>query len=480
MIVFLRFLLSWTLWAEDSGTPLGPNLPVEPPVTQKAVGARAEPTQPVEPSLTRKAVGAPAAEALGATPSSTVASVSSLSDLIQQVLERNPEIHAARARWKAVIERYPQAVALPDPMVSYEYSLEEPVEIRFGQEFPYPGRRRLEGDLVSKEVEMARLEHEMAVRDAIARLKSSWYGRMHLASAIEVNRQSQDFLTRMVGLASARYALDKTMPADVLMLQARLAELSYDLTAMLEMDAAERAKMNTLMNRSPEADLPGPPFMTSPEVSLDLDRLYQAAVEGRQEIRLARIGVEKAETNIQRARILNKPTFTGELAYMRAEMDDPGFMVGVSVPLWGTRNRARLSEAQHERDAAALGVRALENETMSELKDVYVRWMNANRRRRTFEQQVIPKAEAAMEMARTWYREGQGNLTEFTTALEMWLKASLELHRAVEEIHKSLVLLEQIIGGRLPVSEPPPAGSDPAAPKPQGPGPSQESASPNP
>ncbi|MDP6507220.1 MAG: TolC family protein, partial [Planctomycetota bacterium] len=43
----------------------------------------------------------------------------SLQALIQHAYKNSPEIKAARARWQAAIERYPQATSLPDPMLAY-------------------------------------------------------------------------------------------------------------------------------------------------------------------------------------------------------------------------------------------------------------------------------------------------------------------------------------------------------------------------
>ncbi|MCK6480180.1 MAG: hypothetical protein L6R43_08525, partial [Planctomycetes bacterium] len=44
-----------------------------------------------------------------------------LADLVKGVLDANPSVEAARARWKAAIEKYPQALTLPDPMVRFQY-----------------------------------------------------------------------------------------------------------------------------------------------------------------------------------------------------------------------------------------------------------------------------------------------------------------------------------------------------------------------
>ena len=39
-----------------------------------------------------------------------------LPSLIRVAVDRNPKVNAAKARWQAIIEQYPQVTALPDPM----------------------------------------------------------------------------------------------------------------------------------------------------------------------------------------------------------------------------------------------------------------------------------------------------------------------------------------------------------------------------
>ena len=54
-----------------------------------------------------------------------------LPTLIRLAVERNPQLKAARARWQATIEKYPQVTTLPDPMFMYGYFLRS-VETRVG------------------------------------------------------------------------------------------------------------------------------------------------------------------------------------------------------------------------------------------------------------------------------------------------------------------------------------------------------------
>ena len=58
-----------------------------------------------------------------------------LPSLIRVAVDRNPKVKAAKARWQATIEQYPQVTALPDPMFMYGYFLRS-VETRVGTSKP--------------------------------------------------------------------------------------------------------------------------------------------------------------------------------------------------------------------------------------------------------------------------------------------------------------------------------------------------------
>src|SRR5690606_36346871 len=54
-----------------------------------------------------------------------------LGELLRFAERNNPGLHAAAQRWRAALERVPQAEALPDPRLNFGYFLDE-VETRTG------------------------------------------------------------------------------------------------------------------------------------------------------------------------------------------------------------------------------------------------------------------------------------------------------------------------------------------------------------
>ena len=88
-----------------------------------------------------------------------------LDALVSEALRNNPEVRAAQKRYEAARQRPVQQSSLPDPMISAGYSsvgsprpvagLGTEVMARAGvsisQEFPFPGKRKLAGEISSKD-----------------------------------------------------------------------------------------------------------------------------------------------------------------------------------------------------------------------------------------------------------------------------------------------------------------------------------------
>jgi outer membrane protein TolC len=65
-----------------------------------------------------------------------------LNSLVQEAVESNPEIKAARQRWEAVRAVIPQVQTLPDPRMNFSYQdvVEREGMYGFSQGLPFTGK----------------------------------------------------------------------------------------------------------------------------------------------------------------------------------------------------------------------------------------------------------------------------------------------------------------------------------------------------
>ena len=391
-----------------------------------------------------------------------------LPSLVRLAVERNPKLKVARAKWLATIEKYPQVTALPDPMLMYSYfvrSVETRVgpqrhRVGFSQALPYPGTLDAAGRVTVKEIEIERVKYEQVVRDVIVDLKLSYHELTYLQRARQVTHQNQQLLSQILNISTTRYASSEATLNDVLKAQSQLAQLSYDLIMLRELEEVEKANINALISVSSQTPL-GPPAPVAYTVhDIPISDLQTKVLAGQQELQIADLMIQKADEAIALAKLKTKPRF--KLDLMTVETGE-GLMpdaidsgknpisigVGISIPWSSTKNRSQIQEAELNRDAAIENRRSMEDLTLANLRKLYFRLENARRLVDLYEDSLIPQAEDAIEVAETWHQEGTKSIAGFLETQSVWLNFNLARLRAITDYQQSLARLERLIGGSI-------------------------------
>ena len=395
-----------------------------------------------------------------------------LPDLIRVAVERSPKVSAAKARWQATIEQYPQATTLTDPMLMYGYymrSVETRVgpqrhRISFSQTFPYPGTLDAAGEVVKKAIEIEHVKYEQVIRNLIVNLKLSYHELAYLQRAVELTRQNHDLVASILTIATTRYAEGKTTLNDVLKAQSQLAQLEYDLILLDELQRVEHANIRGILS-VPSATALGTTVPVPYEpLDVGLADIERQALAKRQELRIAELTIEKAADRIALAELQTKPMLkldlmtieTGEALMLG--VPDSGknpfsIGVGVTIPWSSLKNSSKVREAQQNREAVAADKHALEDETKVALRKIYFRLENAKRLVELYETTLIPQAGTAIEVAETWHQEGPKSIAGFLETQSVWLNFNLARMRAIADYQQNLARLEQLVGGKIDDSQ---------------------------
>ncbi len=391
-----------------------------------------------------------------------------LPSLIRVAVERNPKVRAAKARWQATIEQYPQVTALPDPMFMYGYymrSVETRVgpqrhRVSFSQTFPYPGTLDAAGEVVKKAIEIERVKHEQVVRDLIVELKLSYHELAYLQRAVELTRQNHELIASILAIATTRYAEGKTTLNDVLKAQSQLAQLKYDLILLKELQRVEHANINGILSVPSTTSLGATVPIAYEPLDVALADVEKQALAKRQELRIAALTIEKATEGIALAELQTKPMLKFDLMTIETGealmLDAPGsgknpFSIGfgVTIPWSDLKNSSKIREAQQNHEVVTANKRVLEDETKVALQKVYFRLENARRLVELYETTLIPQAGAAIEVAETWHQEGPKSITGFLETQSVWLNFNLARLRAIVDYQQNLARLEQLVGGKI-------------------------------
>ena len=230
----------------------------------------------------------------------------SLSELLAQVEQRNPSLHASLAAWAAAAERYPQAVALDDPVFQSmlapgsfpsSSSVQASYLVGIAQKIPWAGKRALRGQIAQAQTTAASLDTQ-DVRLRLAEATRLAFFEYYLVRRdLELNAANRDAVQRFRETANAKFEATQVTEQDVLQADVELAMLDSRRIELAQNEKVAVARINTLLHREPQLALPPPPQRLEVSDSLpDVEALRQAAVEQRPDLsaQAARIQAEQA------------------------------------------------------------------------------------------------------------------------------------------------------------------------------------------
>jgi outer membrane protein TolC len=390
----------------------------------------------------------------------------SLPALVGEALQNNREILAAQKRYEAARQRPSIASSLPDPTVSLGYTSNgtplpggglgtNPTSnagISISQEVPFPGKRKLRGEIAEREAE-AEFQQYLSVRlSVVARLKMAYHELHHADVSIDSIKRSQELLRTFMRVTEARYSVGRAAQQDVLRADTQYAILETRAVRLEEEKAARQAEILGLLNRPPGGAIEAPTAEEAPPLMATLEDLYAHARTEAPILRREQKMVERGELSANLARKEYDPDYTISGGYFNQGGMPPMFQARVDFKLpayFWRKQRAgvneqvfALSEARHNYEASAQLLNA-------RIKESYVTAQSARKLMDLYLKSVIPEANLALESSMAGYETGALDalsvLTNFMTVVDYELNYHEELMRYVAALDQ----LEEMTGMEL-------------------------------
>jgi len=393
----------------------------------------------------------------------------------------NAGLEAAFNRWRAALERVPQARSLPDPRFKYGYYIEQ-VETRTGpqrhslglaQTFPWFGERDHRADRALEGARAERQRYELAKLRLFLRVQSAYYEYAYLARAVAIVRENRELVKYIERVARSRYEGDVGTHQDVIRAQVELGKLEDHLTALTDLRGPIAARLNAALKRPHDAELPWPvqvPYeKTAAADAQILAWLREASPELRaltHEIARERHAIELAKTNYYPDVTLGVTyidTSSARAAGTPGSGDDPVIAsVSVNVPIWIRKYRAAEREARARLRAARLEKTEKEHTLSADTKMAVYRFRDAERKIDLYRDTLLPKARQALKATETAFSTGKAPFTDLIDAQRILLEFQLSYERALADRAQRLAEIETLIGRPIPRSniegEPPVKG----------------------
>ncbi|MBX3331792.1 MAG: TolC family protein [Nitrospira sp.] len=386
-----------------------------------------------------------------------------LPDLIPEALARNPELVAARKQWEAATNRIAQARSLDDPTLSVHlwnfpqtFNVTRADNSIFGlsQNFPFPGKLALKGELASRSAEITEQALHGKERELIARLKQAYYDLFLAHKAIQIHHEQVELLRQFVEIANAKFRTGKGSQADVLKAQVELSVLHQQLPVLEQRRETAAAQLNTLLDRDPLSPLGIPQEPSLLPIDTTIDDLHRLALDARPELKAAELAVRHSEQIRALAQRQYYPDFN--VAFQRFQNfqanDGFGAYVAMTIPFsFWTKPKydAGVQEAVASVAAARAQQHQLENMTRFQVNDLLAKIRASEQVAKLYHTTILPQAVQNLEAARAGYRVGTGGFLDLIDTQRAWRGFQHEYYRALVEWEHRLAELEQVIGTDL-------------------------------
>lgn len=386
-----------------------------------------------------------------------------LSDLTEEALKNSPDILASQAKIEAAKYRIPQARSLPDPMFMFGYQNEGFNRYTYGEEqgsqwmfsasqqFLFPGKRSLKGEMVQRDAESMEAMHELLKLKTVSRVKELYFDLFLAYKNIDLLKDKRNLFLRIEELTLARYAAGKAMQQEVLMAQTEkymlLEKEEMFKQKILSLDAMLRAAIGR--EKGPPLGRPIEPVYQP--FTLDADKAVKTAHSKSPEIKSRNKIIEAADTKLLMAQKEYYPDFNINATYFNREGDFKDMWSAtatMNIPLYfKTKQEPAVMEAKASRAQAKQELEAVKLMISAAIQDNLSMVRSSDKLMDLYKNGLIPKNSQDVELALTGYATGRTEAIVVISRLKTLLDYETLYWNQFVEREKALARLHAITEG---------------------------------
>ena len=383
--------------------------------------------------------------------------------LVADVLKANPQMEVVQAVWEASTARAVPQSAWADPQFRYTMA---PLTIgsndtSYGQRFElsqqisWPGKLRLRGE-VANHLANAQYENITTVQLVLTTMAKSlfadWY---YIHQAIKINNINQELFNEFRKISVTRYATGLVSKQDVLRADVERTLLKHQAIVLRREQQTILARMNTLLNRSPDATIPPPHTLAETKFLPELKTLRAEALQSRPELKVILATIDASKTQVKLAELAYYPDFNVSAGYNSLwDNEDKRFTIGVGInlPLGQGKRKAAEREARAIVKQAHWRKTELEAKIKEELQIAYVRVEESLHVLKLYREQLIPLADENLTAAKTDYQAGKSDFLTLISSEKNRMQTQLQTEQALADVYRRFAELEFAVGSIEPFS----------------------------
>lgn len=387
-----------------------------------------------------------------------------LARLIAEAEHNNPRIIAVRRAWQAATQIPSQVSTLPDPQFTVQqFAVGSPrpfagftnsdfAYVGFGisQDFPYPGKLRLRGEIAQRESVVDRDQAELVRRQVVEQLKATYFQLSNVQQTLAVLQRDQNLLAEVEKIAEVLYRVGQGNQQDVLKAQLEETKLLTEIAFHHQHMGMLEARLKQILNRPADSpDLTAEPLTETP-LSYTADQLMALVRTGNPNVQAEQETVRQQGLQVALAHKDFYPDFNVQYMWQHtAEQFRDYYMLGFGVQLpihWRRKQKPHLAQEVEELSSSRRSYEAQVQQSYFDVRDQYLAAETDAHVLTIYRQGLIPQASAAFNAGLAAYQAGREDFQALLDSYLDVLNLDLEYWRTLADHETALAQLEEITG----------------------------------
>ena len=389
----------------------------------------------------------------------------SLSRLIEEAQQKNPEVQAALHGQLSARHAQRGAGALPDtqivvqqlnvgsprPFAGYTNNDFAFIGLGVAQQIPWPGKRGLRSEIAGREAKSAQARMEAVQRSIVVQLKETYFRLAYLQQTLIILGENDKLLREVDQVAESRYTVGQGSQQDVLKAQLQHTAILQEINLrQREIEQAE-AELKRLLARAQDSpDIVAEPLRERPLSKTAAE--LAAQVQSNPDVQAQQEMLNKSAKQVELARKEFRPDFGLQYMYQNTDRkfrDYYMMTLSLNLPNRG-RRKAELATALEQQRSASAQLQAEVQQRQAAIQDAVVVAQSSAEQLRIYREGLIPQADATFRAALAGY---ETNKQDFETLLSSFLdvlKFQEAYQKELSDHESALARLESLTGVVLP------------------------------
>jgi outer membrane protein TolC len=321
-----------------------------------------------------------------------------LAPYLKTASENNAALRSAFSDYKASLEMLPQAKALPDPQLMFQY-FTTPLLLEMGQQrfnldasqaFPWFGKLKAQEQVAA---EMAKAKYESFINERnklFYQVKNAYFNLYVQHKSVIIIAENLRLLQSFRELAKIRFEVGKGSFVNVLRADIEIAELENKLAYLNDTEWPLLAEFQKLLNTKNIGKIQFPEILWKDSLIDNKIILLDSITANNPSLKRMDNEIASWEKQMEVAKKMGYPSFLLGVQYMNMSKRSGEFPnngkdmylfpeLGVMIPLYRKKYSAMVNEAKYKSEAATYQKIDMTNELISEMEMNYRDYSNAQR-----------------------------------------------------------------------------------------------------